>query len=92
MFLLAVYQIDYDLKSPGQEYEGLYGSIKSLGNYCHILESKWLVDVDDMKASEIRNILQNEVDSDDNLIVTKFDGGCATNFSNDCTDWLHEHL
>ena len=34
-----VYSITYDLNKNGQNYDDLYKTIKSLGEYCHYLDS-----------------------------------------------------
>lgn len=89
---MTVYQIQYDLKNPGRNYGDLFDEIKGLGSYCHILDSTWLVDVSGISAKEIRKKLKNHLDSNDMLYVSKFQGGWATNFSNDCTEWLYNHV
>lgn len=88
---MTVYQVQYDLQDPGQDYDDLHDAISGLGSECHILESAWLVDTKG-PASDIRDDLKEHVDYNDRLFVTKLDGGWATTFSGDCTDWLHEHV
>ena len=39
---MKVYQINYDLRKQ-RNYEELYKKIMSLGNWCHPLESCWLI-------------------------------------------------
>jgi hypothetical protein len=41
---MTIYSINYDLKKPGRDYEGLYTAIKGCGDWWHYLESTWLVD------------------------------------------------
>ena len=38
--------IAYDLNSPGQNYDGVYEAIKSLGRYFRFQESLWYVNTD----------------------------------------------
>lgn len=90
---MTVHAIVYDLHEPGQEYQELYDAIKSFGDYCHILESCWLVDTED-DASEIRDKLKPHIDSNDRLMVMRKSDtypSWSTTFSSDCTEWLHDH-
>lgn len=91
---MTVFQIDYDLQEPGQDYDDISDAISSLGDYTHILGSSWLVDVSGMKAKEVRDNLQESVDRNDKLLVTKISKkgqSWATSFG-EGTDWLREHL
>lgn len=85
---MAVYAINYDLRSAGLDSNELFKAIEGLGDNCHILESMWFVEAAG-SASDIRDELKEHIDRDDELIVTRFKGGWATTFSDDCTDWLH---
>lgn len=89
---MAAYQISYDLQQPGQDYDDLYDAIRSYDGYCHVLESTWFVVSDDTSTSSVRDHLKKHIDSNDKLLVTKVGYGWATTFSNDQTDWMHEHL
>ncbi|ELY77148.1 hypothetical protein C486_16905 [Natrinema gari JCM 14663] len=91
---MTVYQISYDLQSPGQDYDELFDAIRDYGDYAHILESVWLIDTSSTSPSSIRDGLQDHIDSNDRLLVTeKATSGetWATTFSDDYTDWLHNH-
>lgn len=35
--------IEYDLRSPGRNYDDLYRAIKSYGAWAHITESTWFI-------------------------------------------------
>lgn len=87
---MSVYLITYDLHDPGQDYSDLHDAIESYGDFCHILESCWLIDTTD-SVSDVRDELKTHIDSNDRLFVFKQSGVWATSFSNDCTDWLHDH-
>lgn len=88
---MVVYAINYDLRSRGQDYDELIDAIEGLGDSCHILESMWFV-VADGPSSEIRDELKEHIDSNDELLVTKFKGGWATTFTDDRTEWLREYV
>lgn len=88
---MTLYQISYDLHEPGKDYKELFEAIKTLGDYTHILESGWIVDSADKSASDIRDELKTHIDRNDRLLVAKFGSNWATTFSDDSTDWLHDH-
>ena len=39
-----LFPISYDLNKPGQDYPNLYKRIKTLGSWCHPLDSIWFVE------------------------------------------------
>ncbi|MCA9751669.1 MAG: hypothetical protein KC591_05720 [Gemmatimonadetes bacterium] len=63
-----VYLVSYDLNRPGQDYGGLYDAIKALGDWCHPLESTWLIDTT-LGASPIAERLRANIDRNDSLLV-----------------------
>lgn len=63
-----IYSINYDLKRPGQDYDGLYEAIKKLGAWWHHLDSTWLVDTS-LNASQIWARLDPHVDANDSVLV-----------------------
>lgn len=90
---MPVYQIDYDLNS--DDYEELYDAIESLGESTHILESTWAVDCDHNSAADVRDELSPELGWRDEILVLRIDGSnwsWATNFSDESTEWLSDHL
>ena len=84
---MAVLSINYDLRSPGQDYQGLYNAIKSYGAWCQMLESCWLIDTQ-ASASVVRDHLMGEVDTNDEIFVARLIQEWATNFSDQTTEWL----
>ena len=63
-----IYAINYDLKQPGRDYEGLHEAIKSCGPWWHYLESTWLVDTS-LDADGIWKRLARHFDKNDNALV-----------------------
>jgi hypothetical protein len=63
-----IYAISYDLKRPGQNYEGLYQAIRSCGATWHYLESTWLVDTS-LSAQGIWDRLAPQLDKSDHVLV-----------------------
>ncbi|RUP41502.1 MULTISPECIES: hypothetical protein [Acinetobacter] len=92
---MKVYQINYDLRKQ-RNYEELYKKIMSLGNWCHPLESCWLI-VSEKTASQIAEELFKVMDSDDGLLVTRLLNEASwynldSEGMKDVTNWLQENL
>jgi hypothetical protein len=62
------YFITYDLYRPGQDYKALFEAIKSYPDWCHVLDSVWLVRSNGT-AVEIRDHLHRYMDQNDKLFV-----------------------
>lgn len=68
----------------------------SLGNWCHPLESCWLI-VSEKTASQIAEELFKVMDSDDGLLVTRLLNEASwynldSEGMKDVTNWLQENL
>lgn len=89
---MSAFIISYDLNRPGQNYSVLHEKIKSLGTWCHCLESTWVV-AHPGPAVTIRDALIKVMDSSDALFVAKLtDGAAWTGLVGDRTDWLQKIL
>lgn len=90
---MKTYLIGYDLNKKGQDYEKLKEKIKELANgYWHHLDSTWLIKTDS-SAKSLRDILENYIDSNDELLVAKLSGESAwTGFNKSGSDWLRNNL
>lgn len=89
---VVVYHISYDLNAPGKAYTTLIEVIKSLGTWCHPVDSTWYV-VSSLTASEIRDKLITAIDESDQVIVTVARApGAWYGLSNDVSSWLQTHL
>lgn len=83
-----IYSITYDLKKPGQDYDGLYESIKSLGDWWHYLESTWLVDTQ-LSADYIYKRLEPNIDKNDRLLIVNFGADYQGRLVKDAWDWIN---
>jgi len=85
-------QINYDLSVPGRNYEAVETYIKSLGGWCHLLESLWLVRTW-KTASDVRDELKAIVHTKDKVATFDVTGvPWATNFTADTTTWMHRNM
>ena len=92
---MKVYQINYDLRKQ-RNYDELYKKIRSLGNWCHPLESCWLI-VSEKTPSQIAEELFKVMDGNDGLLVTRLQNEAAwynldSKGMKDVTTWLKENL
>lgn len=85
--------ITYDLNSPGQDYKELGEAIKSLGGWCHNLDSTWLATTSKTTA-EVRDFLAKYLDPSDELLVINVsgDGWATRGFSQEANDWLRKYM
>ncbi|QXB84983.1 hypothetical protein I6L24_09165 [Acinetobacter lwoffii] len=92
---MKVYQINYDLRKQ-RNYDELYKKIQSYPNWCHPLESCWLI-ASEKTAPQIAEELFKVMDSDDGLLVTRLLNEASwynldSEGMKDVTNWLQENL
>ncbi|MCG7919951.1 MAG: hypothetical protein N0C81_18725 [Candidatus Thiodiazotropha lotti] len=88
---MKVYQISYDLRKQ-RNYEALYELIRNYNGYCHALESSWLITTQ-QSATQVRDYLNQALDQDDRLLVTRLQGEAAwTGLDDELSRWLKEQL
>jgi hypothetical protein len=63
-----IYAVNYDLKKPGQNYNGLHEAIKRCGAWWHYLESTWLLDTS-LSAQGVWDQLAPFADGNDRVLV-----------------------
>lgn len=89
---MTIYNISYDLRAPGRNYNSLYEEIKSLGSWAHPVESTWLIDTN-VSLTDVRDRLKAKMDSNDRLLVTICSKGTAWhNLPKDVEDWIRKRL
>ena len=88
---MKAYQINYDLRKQ-RNYEALYDRLKAYGEWCHPLESCWVI-ATQQSATQIRDNLAKAMDADDGLLVTRLQGEAAwRNLGDDVSNWLKQQL
>ncbi len=86
---MTVFQIDYDLQDPGQDYDKISSVIEGLGDSFHALDSTWFVECD-LSRKEVRNKVEDATDKNDQIIVSSSKGVASRNISG-LHDWLEQH-
>lgn len=89
---MSVYLISYDLNAPGKDYSDLYTSIKSIGDYYHVLGSEWFVSSSYLSENDIGQKIHSCMDSTDSLFVCKVAKGYSGWLTDDAWAWLNNHL
>lgn len=78
--------INYDLCTPGKDYEDLITAIKTYG-WAKICKSCWAIKSDDSDV-QIRDNLKQYIDSNDKLFVCAIDSWASWGLSQEVVDWL----
>lgn len=68
--------IEYDLCTPGRNYDDLYATIKSYSQWAHLTESTWFIKTDE-SCAQVRDRLMSVMDSNDRLFVGELTGIAA---------------
>lgn len=68
--------IEYDLCSPGRNYDGLYKAIKAYGVWAHITESTWFIKTNE-SCVQVRDKLLAHMDRNDRIFVAELTGVAA---------------
>lgn len=85
--------IGYDLNKNGQNYTDLIKEIKEIANgWWKHLDSTFIINTD-LSPREVRDILKQHLDSNDELLVCTLTGQAAwTGFNDRGSNWLNENL
>lgn len=57
-----IHLISYDLNKKGQNYDALYEQIKTASDYCHMMESVWLISTSynvEYWSDKLRKVMDN---------------------------------
>ena len=83
--------IEYDLCSPGRNYNTLYETIQAYGVWARITESTWFIKTGD-SCVQVRDKLKKCMDSNDRLFVVELTGTAAWSNILCDSDYLKKHL
>jgi hypothetical protein len=89
---VSVYVISYDLRKPGRNYSKLFDAIRSVGGWCHALESFWLVK-SNLRSDQLRQRLLPHIDNNDGLVVVEASSSWTSfGVSEQVASWLKANL
>ena len=84
--------ITYDLNRPGQDYEGLFDEIKSLGAWWHYLDSLWIVDTN-LTVNSAADRIRARVDTSDHFLVLDVTGDASQGWlPQEAWNWINTHV
>ncbi len=86
-----IYAINYDLRKPGRNYDGLYEAIKGCGDWWHYLGSTWLVDTQ-LDASGIFSRIKPQIDANDNVLIIGVTRDHSGWLPQDAWDWINSRV
>jgi hypothetical protein len=86
-----VFAINYDLKAPGRDYNGLYEELKKSSKWWHYLESTWLVSTEE-SPTVIWNRLAKHIDKNDYLLIIEVKDNVQGWLPKDAWDWIHANV
>lgn len=90
--ILKTHLVGYDLNRI-KDYEPLWSALQASGTWWHHLDSTWLVRTE-MTHIELRNMLREHIDSDDELLVIDVTGRpwAGAGFAQRAYDWIRKSL
>ncbi|HIF9328495.1 TPA: hypothetical protein ACX6RL_000741 [Photobacterium damselae] len=88
---MKAYVITYDLRTPNQNYNGLYEAIKTTGRWWHYLDSTWIIATDESPA-QIWSRLELFVDNNDNLLIMEVKNNSQGWLPQDAWEWINENV
>ena len=68
--------IEYDLRSPGRNYDELYKEIRSYDVWARITESTWFIKTGE-SCAQVRDKLLSHMDDNDRIFVATLTGTAA---------------
>ncbi|MBE3143933.1 MAG: hypothetical protein IMZ61_08420 [Planctomycetes bacterium] len=85
------YAINYDLKVPNRDYEGLYKAIKQLGKWWHYIESTWLI-MSDESSTQIWDKLRIHMDQNDFMLIIEVRNDVQGWLPKEAWDWINSYV
>ncbi|MBI4706379.1 MAG: hypothetical protein HY761_00435 [Candidatus Omnitrophica bacterium] len=88
---MKAYTINYDLKAPNRNYDGLFVEIKKSPKWWHFLESTWIIATDET-PSQIWNRLIANLDKNDYLLIIEVKDNVQGWLPKEAWDWIHANV
>ena len=88
---MSAFSINYDLKSPGRDYAGLYEAIKQSRKWWHYLDSTWIV-ITHENSQQIWDRLRKHVDKNDYMLIIEVRDNVQGWLPENAWDWIHANV
>jgi hypothetical protein len=88
---VTTYCISYDLNKAGQNYNNLYEELKKSPNWCHPMDSTWLI-VTSESPEQVRDRLRKHMDDNDTLLIIKVVRPYSGWLTQEVWDWLEKNI
>ncbi|MEW6618720.1 MAG: hypothetical protein AB1422_05150 [bacterium] len=88
---MKAYTINYDLKAPDRNYDGLYEAIKKSPKWWHYLESTWII-ITNETPNQIWQRIEPFVDKNDYLLIIEVRDNVQGWLPKDAWDWIHTNV
>lgn len=86
-----MFLISYDLNKSGQNYDALYEHIKKAPDWCHLLESVWLISTNE-SLTQWREKLMKVMDKNDRLFIVDITRQSTEGWLiQETWDWINKH-
>ena len=85
------YAINYDLKTPGRNYNELYEEIKKSPRWWHFLESTWLI-ITDETPTQVWNRIGKHIDNNDYMLIIEVRDNVNGWLPKEAWDWIHNYV
>jgi hypothetical protein len=83
--------ISYDLRTPGQNYDNLYKTIKSAPDCCHAMDSLWFISTNELVETWSER-LKSRMDKNDYLFVVDISRQPRQGWmKKEVWEWLDKH-
>lgn len=86
-----IYEVSYDLKKPGQDYEELIKELKRSSDWWHYLKSTWLIYTNET-AEQIYQRIGKFIDKNDYILIINVGKDYHGWLPNDAWDWIKKYL
>jgi hypothetical protein len=88
---VTTFCVSYDLNKSGQNYSALYEELKKSPNWCHPMDSTWLI-VTNETAEQLRDRIRKHLDDNDTLLVIKVVRPYSGWLTKEVWDWLDKNI
>lgn len=87
----TAFAINYDLKKPGSNYDGLHAEIKKTKLWWHYLGSTWLV-ITDETVEQISARLRAQIDASDFMLIIEVRKNADGWMPQEAWDWIKTYV